>query len=239
MIDPGRWRGAAQDFFDLARNRIDLGHAIDGPQNAALTIIRQDGRGLAMIDIEPRPDRLRPVVGAADEFAAAASIANSVDLRPVVALMVAGTTLLTGKPSREPVNQGVLVDVELDHVVEPAIVLCQHLIKRLRLRQRSGETVENKAVTAIWLPDAVGDHVDDDIVGDELAGIHDALDAQPELAPRKGRGPQHVSGGELSNPVVLLYPLRLSPLPRAWRPEQDDVHPRRPRSFAFLIRPSY
>ena len=67
--------------------------------------------------------RSSPIIGAADEFAAAANIANSVDLGPVVALVIAGTTLLTGKASGEAVNQCVLVDVELDHVVEPTPVI--------------------------------------------------------------------------------------------------------------------
>ena len=158
-----------KDFFDFARHRINLGHSIDGPQNATLPIIRQDRRGLAMIDIEPRPYRFRPVVRAADEFATAASIAKPVDFGPVVALVIAGATLLTGKASSEPIDQGGFVNFELYHMVKLATASREHLIERLRLCQRSGETVEHKAATTIRLLDTVGDHVDNYVVGDELA----------------------------------------------------------------------
>ena len=122
-----------------------------------------------MVNIEPRSHCFRPVVCAANEFATAASIANSINLRPVVALVIAGTTLLTGKASGETIDQGGFVNFELDHMVKPVIASRQHLIERLRLCQRSGETVEHKAVTTIRLLDTVGDHVDNYVVGDELA----------------------------------------------------------------------
>src|SRR6266851_4294016 len=115
----------------------------------------------------------------------------------------------------------------------------QHRVERLRLRHIARKAVENEPVPAIRLDDAAVDHLDDDIVGDELAGIHDGLDAPSELGVGIGGGAQHVAGGELDDAVGLLDPLRLCALPRAWRPEQDDVHPRRPLSFAFLISPSY
>ena len=49
---------------------------------------------------------------------------------------------------------------------------------------------EQQLVTA----NAVGNHVDDNAVRNQLAGIHDALDAEPELAAGGGRRPQHVPG---------------------------------------------
>src|SRR5215510_4733098 len=101
-----------------------------------------------MIDLKPRPHGFRPIVRATDEFAAAASIANSVDLRPIVTLVISGTTLLTGKASGQPIDQGGFVNFELDHMVEPVITSRQHPIERLRLRQCSGETIEHKPATA-------------------------------------------------------------------------------------------
>ena len=66
-----------------------------------------------------------------------------------------------------------------------------------------------------------------------------ALILRPELAARGGLGAQHVAGGKLDQPVRLLEALGLRPLAGAGRPQQDQVHPRRPLSFAFLISPSY
>ena len=109
--------------------------------------------------------------------------------------MVAGAALLAVKTSGEAIDEDGLIDLELDHMVEPQIALGQHFVERLRLGKGSRETVENKAGAAIRLADAVGDHANDDVVRNELPGIHDALDTQPEFATRKGRGPQHVSSG--------------------------------------------
>jgi len=120
LCPTSRKRGAsAKDFFDLARNRIDLGHPVDVAQNATLPIIREYRRCLAMIDFESRLDCLRPVVRTADEFARATSVANPVDLGSIVAVVIASATMLTSKASGEPLDQGALIDLELDHMVEP------------------------------------------------------------------------------------------------------------------------
>ena len=86
-----------------------------------------------------------------------------------------------------------------------------------------------KPLAAIRLGDALGDHVDDDVVGDELAGIHDRLDPLPELAARGDRGAQHVAGGELNEAVRLLEPLCLGPFAGARR-AQDRI-----RSFIRAV----
>src|SRR5216683_3845330 len=99
-----------------------------------------------MIDIEPRLDRLRPVVRAAGELASATNIAGPVDLGPVVAIVVAGAAFLAGKASGQPIDESRLVDGELDHVVDREAALRQHPIERLRLRQSSWETVEYETV---------------------------------------------------------------------------------------------
>src|SRR5439155_19018809 len=74
---------SSEDLFDCARNRVYLGHSVDRAEDPTVAIIRQDRRRLTMVDFEPRLDRLRPVVGAARKLAAAANIADLVDLGPV------------------------------------------------------------------------------------------------------------------------------------------------------------
>src|SRR6516164_838677 len=118
-------------------------------------------------------------------------------------------------------------------------MLRQHRVKCFRLRHIAWKAVENEALATIRLDDAVVDHLDNDVIGDELSGIHDGFDTPSELGVRVGRRAQHVSGGELHAAVSLLDPFCLSTLSLTRRSEQNDVHPRRPLSFAFLIRPSY
>src|SRR5260370_34366074 len=79
--------GSPENFVDLSRHRVDVGHAVDPAQNAAIAIIGQDRRGLTMIDLEAGLDRLGPVVSAADEFAAPAYVADALVARSVIPLV--------------------------------------------------------------------------------------------------------------------------------------------------------
>jgi hypothetical protein len=124
-------------------------------------------------------------------------------------------------------------------MVEVSIAGGQHAIERLGLRHGAREAVEDKAVRAIRLGDPRCQHLDNYVVGNELAGFHDHLDSRSERAARDNRGSQHVAGRELHDPVRLFEPLRLSALASARRPKKDQVHQRRPLSRAFLISPSY
>src|SRR5262249_50788238 len=190
-----RRKASPEDLFDFARDRADLGHSIDRAEDPAITVIREDRRRLTMVDFKTRLDRLRPVVGAAGEFASTAAIADPVDFRPMVSFVIAGATLLAAEAPGQAINQCDLVDLELDDMVELEAVAREHLVQRPGLRQRPRKAVENKAVAAIRLANAVGNHVDHDAIGNELAGIHDALDAQSDLASGSGRRAQHVPGG--------------------------------------------
>ena len=104
-----------------------------------------------------------------------------------------------------------------------------------------GKPSRMKPLRAVRLVDALGDDRDDDLVGDQLAGVHDGLGALADLGAGRDRGAQHVAGRELRNAVLLDQTLGLGALARPRRPEQDQPHrplfP--PRSFDFLIRPSY
>src|ERR1700730_2354030 len=71
---------SSEDFFDFARDRVDLGHSVDRSEDPAVTIIQMGMRRLTMIALAPRLDRLRPVIGAACELTAIANVADPVDL---------------------------------------------------------------------------------------------------------------------------------------------------------------
>src|SRR3546814_11496286 len=69
--------------------------------------------------------------------------------------------------------------------------------------------------------------------------LHDRLRLAAELAARGSGSAQHIASRELDQIVPLFQALGLSSLARARRSQQNDIHPRRPLSFYFLIRPSY
>src|ERR1700680_2872844 len=101
--------GSPDDLVDLSRHRVNVGHAVDPAQDAALAIIGQDRRGLTMIDLEAGLDCLGSVVGTADEFAAATLVADPLAARPVIPLVIARAALGAGEPPRQPIDQRRLV----------------------------------------------------------------------------------------------------------------------------------
>ena len=56
----------------------------------------------------------------------------------------------------------------------------EHPVERPRLRDRARKAVEDEAVTAVGLFNPVGDDADDDLVGDEFAGIHHRFGLQTD-----------------------------------------------------------
>src|SRR5260370_10193809 len=91
-------RAASGDqLLDLPGHLVDIGHAVDRPQNAPGAVIGEDWLGLPAIDLEPRLDRFRPVVGAGDEVGAAAHLPHPLNPRPPVALLVTGADALASE----------------------------------------------------------------------------------------------------------------------------------------------
>ena len=79
----------------------------------------------------------------------------------------------------------------------------------------------------------------DQVVGDELARLHDGLGLEPERRALAHGGPQDVARRDGGDPQALREELRLSALAAARRPEEDDAHQlaRRPRMRLFFRNP--
>src|SRR5690606_18452790 len=107
--------------------------------------------------------------------------------------MVTRAAFGTGETARDPLNQDRIIDLELDDDAERRIPLLQKLVEGCRLRKRPREAVENKAILAVRLCDALVDDSDDQLVRNQLPALHDRLDLLAKLRARLDRSPQHVS----------------------------------------------
>src|SRR3977135_591581 len=128
------------------------------------------------------------------QIRAAADVTAASDLWRVIALMVARAAFGAGEPSGYAVDQGGLVHLHQDHMVELPAMLGEHRIERLGLRHRARKAVENKAARTIGLRDAISDHLDDDVIRNQLAGIVDRLYPLAELAAGGDGRTHHVAG---------------------------------------------
>src|SRR5690606_8295622 len=107
--------------------------------------------------------------------------------------MVARAALGTGKTARDPLDQDRIIDLELNDEVELLIPLLQKIVEGCRLRKCPGKAVENKAILAVRLCDALVDDSDDQLVRNQLPALHDRLDLLAKLRARLDRSPQHIS----------------------------------------------
>src|SRR6056297_4357093 len=221
----GRPGSAVENARDTFRHLVDLAQPRHPVQVALAMVISDERRGLLVIFHEAGAQAFLVVVGAR--------------------LLPGGAGFLG--PAEDTLHKGFVIDLHLYDRVEGLAVPGQKIAERVGLGQRAGKSVEDDAVAGVALEFFL-DQADDDLVGDQLAGIHDRRDLVAHFRPRRARLPKHVACRELDHPASLDQNARLRPLTGPRRAEKYDVHrlavpfprPRRfPRSCDFSISPSY
>ena len=77
------------------------------------------------------------------------------------------------------------------------------VVQGFGLRDGAREAVEDEPRSAIGLVEPFADHGDDQVVGHELAGLHDSLGLAAEHGSRAHRRAQHVAARNLRDAEVL------------------------------------
>ena len=68
------------------------------------------------------------------------------------------------------------------------------------------------------------DHADDDLVGHQLAGVHEVLHLEARRRALRHRGPEDIAGGQVLDAVVRGEERSLRPLARAGLAEQHEAY---------------
>lgn len=87
------------------------------------------------------------------------------------------------------------------------LTLITHL---LGLDNGAWESVEQESVLALGLVQVGVNHVHDQVIGYQLAIVHDLLHGRTKARPRLDFRPQHITGGQVAHAVLLLQDGRLS-----------------------------
>ena len=124
-------------------------------------------------------------------------------------------------PPADALRQHRVRDVQRDDVPHRLAPAREHLVKHLRLLDRAREPVEDEPARAVLLLDAVFDDGDDEVVGDQAAGLHHGLGLNADLGARGDGGAKHVAGGELRDAHLGDDLRRLRAFPRPGRAEED------------------
>ena len=171
-----------------------------------------------MVGLESRRNRLAVVIGPTNKFRAATLVTHTGMRRLMERVMVAYTTLRTGEPTSNAVHQGGVIHLQLDDGVQHHLLRLEHRIQRHCLWHGAGEAVEDEPLGAIRLVDSAREHGDHDLVRHQGARLHHSLGLQADLTASLQLSAQHVTGGDLCDPIPLFQDFRLCALARPRRP---------------------
>src|SRR5580704_6072069 len=196
---------------------------VDAEQYALIRVECVQRLGLLLIHIQPMPDRLLPVVVALEQIAAAV-VTVLAARRRVEQHVPYVPALAAGPPPREPPDHLVVVHHELEHQVQPGVPLGQHLLQRLGLGHVPREPVEQEAALRVVLLQPVGNHRDRDLVGHQVAAVHEGLGRAAEFGAGAHVVPEDLTCRDRRDRQVGGYELGLRPLARTGGPDEDDSH---------------
>ncbi len=139
----------------------------------------------------------------------------------------------------QAIHQCLFINDEFDDSINLLAFVFEHGVQRLCLIHRTGETIENYTLRTVRLFDPVGDHVHHNVIGHEVAGIHNRLCLFAQIGARRDFRAQHIPRGQLFEAVFGLKNLGLRPLTRPRRTDQNQVHgsasPYAARAFEFRL----
>ena len=168
-------------------------------RGAALGVELGERGGLLAVDRLPLADDLLRVVGAALDLGAL----------------------------EQPLDDGVLVDGQLEHRVEGVAVLGEHGVERPDLGEGARVAVEQESRRGVVLAETVPDDGVGDLVGDVAAGGEDVLDLEAELGLVLDVGAEDVAGGDGGDAEAGGDAGGLGALPGTRRTHDDQTHQRR------------
>ena len=131
--------------------------------------------------------------------------------------------------ANDTVNDQLVRYVELENVVH----VDARFFHGVSLRNGAREAVQQETVTAVFLRNALFNQRDNQLVGYQLACVHDVFRLFTQLGARFYSGAQHVTGGDLRNTVFLHDELSLSSFTRARSAKQNNTHCENPLKCRF------
>ena len=207
----------AEQSFHVGVDGIDRAIAVDALQQAlALVIVDKRTRALG-VDVEAIANRGLVVVVALIHLAVAFR-AGGIGSGADVAAFFAAATL------GEALDDNLRVNVDEQRCVERALEAGQHVVEGHSLSRGAREAVENEALLAVGLAQALVHEVDDQAIGNQIARIHVALGLLAELGLVLHRGAQNVARGNVRRGEFLNQLGGLRTLAGARGAQQHDIH---------------
>src|SRR5690606_2314126 len=191
--------GRSKNTCDLVRNLRDRGHSVDRAKLTLGVVVTNQRCGLLVILTKALLEHFRVIV-----------LAN---------LLPGGLGLLGAL--QDPVHQDLVVDDQFNHGIKPGAAFGKHRIDGISLNQRTRVAIEDETLGAVSLVDPLSHDRVDDLVGDELACVHDRLGALANLSLSFHCSAQNVARGKLRYTQPFNQDLRLRPLACSGRSQKN------------------
>ena len=134
------------------------------------------------------------------------------------------TGLRVHAPAGDAFQDKAVWHLDQHHGVQGHVSLCQINGQRLGLRPGARKAIENEPLGAIRSRRAFDDHRNDQFVGHQLAGLHEAVGLLAQIRAGGHRGAQHVATRNVRNLESFHQVFGLGSLARPWRTDQDQTH---------------
>jgi hypothetical protein len=136
--------------------------------------------------------------------------------------MVAGAAVGAAEAADNPLDELVLVNRKLDHVIELSATLGKQKIKSFGLGASAGKAIENGSLLGCSVEPLANQRTDDRIAH-QLAALHDCLGLEADRSASRHRFPKHVSSREVDHSALRLEPSGLRAFASPWRAQKNDV----------------
>ena len=186
----------AKQSFHVDIDGVDRAIAVNALQQALTLVVVDKGARALGVDVEAVANRGLVVVIALIHFAAALR-AGGVGSGADVAAFLAAATL------GETLDDDLGVNINEQGGIERALETDQHVVEGHSLGRGARETVENEALLAVGLAQALVHEVDDQAIGNQVARIHVALGLFAELGLVLYRSAQDVARGNMGRGEFL------------------------------------
>jgi hypothetical protein len=110
--------------------------------------------------------------------------------------------------------------IDLKHVIQ----LDAGRLHGISLRDGARKAVKQEPFGTVGLGNALLDQIDDQVVADQGARVHDFFGFNAQLRAGFDSRTEHIASGNLGNTVLLADEGRLRPLARARRAQQYQSH---------------
>ena len=211
-----------KQLSNVGSDEIDGSLGIQSRDQALLAIKVQQGIGVRVIGSQSVSNGLLLVVRSLHQWLTG-DIVLHVDLWRLKVLVVHATTGLMDVSTRDSSHNGLVLHVQRNHTVQGLTPLFQHALQRLGLWHRSGITVDNVTVLAVLRVQVVSDDTGDNVIADQLTGIHLGLGSLAHLRTGLDGSSQNVTSGQVANTVELAQLLSLSALTGARSTKEQEL----------------